>query len=778
MSLGCTPPKEAAPDAAPPAARQDQELGETGQAPNRQKETAEPAPTNTDTVNDTAAAAPQELDAASVPDPKPPSAWPAAFATEGLPDAFGLILIRPETLLNDLEKGKQVLAQLDPSTAEHLSLALEQGLQDLVKLLQPAEWTASGLATQEHIIVQLALRCAEDERNVIRAILDAPELTDALMKLAAAEDTLRSIPLVLRLLIPLDDRDKARAFLSGALSALASTPAQAIEGYEAVFDINGSFAIGINERNNYLSLDLFFLPWFNADELNQHLAASRQVAQLVAGERQDLTPSRLVAPENPDVDLYASADLRGLRQLNTLLLLTAAASNPHRIDELRSAAQSAELLLADSSPFCSLSLESSKQRGIVAAAHFCQSRAELVAQFQPQPSLDVPSSIFAAGFSPLIAAFDGPWVEEGLSPPRELKLNMLLQALTVEAGLLPLMAPAWGIYLPHLLWRDLVPATARYAQLDSLERVQAFVGAGGSATPPLAIAIIDKDASIDLHRHGLACLSQRRPVQGKCADDRIQIGQLSSTKTGQQTLHYLLKERDDAVLSVFGLEDALVSSLSTASITSTATLAELQIDFEALVASPIAADLGESLLITAKMLKSAQAKLLLLPNSIEWQLELSPPLSLAELGVSAGPAILEYMRKGKEVEALIMLESLGVASVAYRDAAADAHFPLAPEARCSAGALPHAVYASPGDTDWSQAPWSVLGFRLPHPHVFRYCYQSSADGLAFSAWAEAALAGEAVDSRFCVQSNNEQSGLALTSVSRLDAAQPCLPPSL
>jgi len=206
----------------------------------------------------------------------------------------------------------------------------------------------------------------------------------------------------------------------------------------------------------------------------------------------------------------------------------------------------------------------------------------------------------------------------------------------------------------------------------------------------------------------------------------------------------------------------------------TSALARLQMDLPGLAGSALGQRLGAPSLQAARRMGRVSAEVGVRGSWLQWELRLDPPMSPAEVIVVGAPALLDYVRRSQEVESVANLEAIAVAAVAYREGVGNGTYPLAPAAKCSAGAMPEGERVAPSASDWQEAPWRQLAFSVPYPHLYRYCYQSFAEGERFAAWAEAALDGGAIDSVLCLTSEVNAYGEATVGhARRLEAGVAC-----
>src|SRR5690606_19062625 len=194
-------------------------------------------------------------------------------------------------------------------------------------------------------------------------------------------------------------------------------------------------------------------------------------------------------------------------------------------------------------------------------------------------------------------------------------------------------------------------------------RVEVAVLPSTDGDPRFAVVVIDKGGDIETHRHGLACISQRRPVQASCRDEKIELDTIGEARILKRPVHYLLHQRDDTVVMIVSPDRALVESLRDAEIQGSDQLTHVVIDVGAVLASPLAELAGSPLEIAADFIGRIEANVGIDSDGLHWQLGFTPTVSVAQLARIAGPAFVEYARRTKEVEAIINLESLALAAV-------------------------------------------------------------------------------------------------------------------
>lgn len=124
------------------------------------------------------------------------------------------------------------------------------------------------------------------------------------------------------------------------------------------------------------------------------------------------------------------------------------------------------------------------------------------------------------------------------------------------------------------------------------------------------------------------------------------------------------------------------------------------------------------------------------------------------LAAIAIPLLLSYTREAKTSEPHDNLRRIGEGAVAHfqteHGEGSTSTTRLYPQGSvCTEGGGQAGRRSSPESTNWSHPLWETVGFRVSRPHYYRYCYES-ADGHTFAASAEAALEGDAIDSRYCL----------------------------
>jgi len=689
--------------------------------------------------------------------------WPPGYDALLLDAPFVTMLIDPN-LLKELSEPFVDLAVADVEMSMRAMMLLESGIGDLAKLSDPTKWAEHGFDASRLMMVQLASVGPDGlfaELSEVYQTHATPKVTDL-----PEVGLLETACVAVRLTIPVSDPVLAKEFLDSALLSLSAIEAEPVEGYTQVLVVDGSFFVGLVVEDSFVTLDVLLYPWTYGRAPNA--AQARAALHALRTEKGPSPP--LVGPVSKEVRAFVGVALNRLNPINQAAILYQGKVS-HALDDQLASAMLSQRFLGAESPYRAITLELGPDNAMSFNALFAHAQPKLESRLGSHVSLAIDSSLDEATFLPLIASESDVWQEAGLTF-RGLGIQDLVHALSGGDGVLPLLFPLWSSVAPALVWRDLVPSPARYFKPESVESTQLVWSADETHGLSMAVALVDAGGDLATHRHGFACIMQRRPVQGACRDEKIVLGQLGQTHLARQDLYYWLEKREETVVLIVSTDQELAGSLSRAPLVETKNLVSLRASFDAADIKAIEALLGGSFGFMGSIAQSVEATVTVDQDGLWGTARFTPSITWPTLVRAAGPAFVEYVRRTKEVEAMVNLEAMGNAIENYH--AVHHALPISAEMLCSEGAEPMGKRVPSEAANWERSIWRDLGFSVPHSHVFRYCYQSDSAGNAFAAVAEASLEGTTVDSRYCLTGRVDSSGQLTNSLLELvDAMAPC-----